>query len=446
MIDFVKLVINTKDLPARLLENQDLTFERKRDRYTSRRFRDLLLTVHDSGRVEVAGSLHKYWNHGAHNWNDFSRVDLWDTIHDFCGWLQVDPSECTLHNLEFGVNIPLPFSPPELLRDLLGYKTYSFGRVSVPNAGTYYQARTFDCYVKCYDKGAQYDRPGHLLRFEVKVKSMRFLSGANVRTLQDLLTGANLAVLGTMLFEAWEFVLVREHLPAAELTTNERDTVETVTTQDLKTIGRRQRYKLLKEYRTLVERTLHGNGTPPDGTPPDGTPPDRKKVVAGLIRDQWERLTKGDVCNDPHTSTNIDKIGRSQRLGIVCKRPEDAPPKPAPSPPPRQCKTTGIDITDQKSDSLFIGERTAKERADEVKKKLGSRRRNKRKRTYHPEDYYNAHNARNDDSNPRNNLKRRVDRILSQPSCIDPWQFIKFTSQQQSLYNHGRNSTPGAEV
>ncbi len=316
MIDFVKIWIYDEELTRQLLENARLGFQRGRDRYTSTPYKNLKFTLHDSGRTEIAGSLHKYFNDGAHNWNNFTRVDLWDTIHDLCQWLKIAPSQAELKNVEFGVNLTTPFSPPELLRDLIAYKSYSFGRVSVRNGGNYYQAKNFDCFVKCYDKGAQYERPGNLLRFEVKVKSMRFLHGADVRTLQDLMKAEKLATLGAMLSEAWELVLIRERLPATKLTANERDTVETVTTQDLKTIGRRQRYQLLKEYRTLVERTLHG-----DGTPPNGTPPDRKKVVAGLIRDKWQHLTKGDVCNDLQPA---EDAGRPD----VCNDPQPVAAKP----------------------------------------------------------------------------------------------------------------------
>jgi hypothetical protein len=444
MIDYVKITINNSHLHERLLKEQpgdvsDLTFERGRDRYTSHKYRDLLFTLHDSGRVELSGSLHKYWNQGVHNWNDFTRVDLWDTIHDLCQWLQIEPREGELHNIEFGVNLQLPFSPPELLRDLIAYKSYSFGRVSVPQGGTYYQAKNFDCFVKCYDKGAQYRRPDHLLRFEVKVKSMRYLHGANVRTLHDLLSGSNLAVLGAMLCEAWDFVLIRERLPATDLTAKERKVVETVTTTDLKTIDRKRRHELVRKYQSLVERILHGNGTPPN----------RKNVIAGLIREKWECLTKGDVCNDLQMLTNIDIYGRLQSSSIVCKRPGKVPPEPAPTPPPlppsapivRRCKTTGIDITNQRRDSVFIGEKKVEERPDEVKMKIGPRRRNRRKRTHHLETYYTAHHARNDDSNPRNNLNRRLRRILSQPCLFDPWEVIRLNPAQKAILD-SRNSTP----
>ena len=463
MIDYVKITINNNGLPERLRQNQHLNFERNRNRYTARKYRDLTFTVHDSGRVEVTGSLHKFWNDGAHNWNDFTRVDLWDTIHDFCRWLEVAPNECELHNVEFGVNLSTPFSPPELLRDLIAYKSYSFGRVSVRNGGTYYQAKNFDCFVKCYDKGAQYGRPDHLLRFEVKVKSMRYLSGADVRTLEDLMKADKLATLGAMLSEAWELVLIRERLPVAGLTAKERQIFETTTTTDLKTIDRKRRHVLLKDYRTLIERTLHG-----DGTPPDGTPPDRKKVVAGLIRDKWQHLTKGDVCNNPQPADGAGRpdvcndlqpvaveleTGRLQRSGIVCKRPDVPPAKTPPSPTTttatqpltktpilRRCKSTGIGIANQRKGSVFIGEKTAMEKPEEVKAKIGPRRINSRKLSCHDETYYTTHHARNDDSNTRNNTRRSIERAICQTPLFDPLEVLRLTPEQRQVMEYWKGT------
>ncbi len=416
MIDGVKIEIISPGLHERLLQDEELTFHRGRDRYTSEKYHNLVFILYDSGRVEIRGSLHKYWNQGAHNYNDFTRVDLWDTIHELCQRLQIEPAEAVLHNLEFGVNLSVPFSPSELLRDLIAYKSYPFGRVSVPNSSTYYQARNFDCYVKCYDKGAQYGRPENLLRFEIKVKSMRFLHRAGVKTLEDLMKAEKIATLGVMLSEAWQLVLIRERLPAAELTTKEGQVVETVTTTDLNKLDRRRRNELIKKYRAIVERTLYGNN--------------RKKTVTALICDKWEQLTKGgickdlaahpqqpaanpenpDVCNDLQHVAETPKTGRMQRLSIDCIRPGNqtelftftAPPTPP-------ATATLMTMTTAAADGCRI---------------------KKRKRDYHTEKYYISHNRRNARSNPANNLRRRVRRAITHTTLFDPQEVIRLMPDQ----------------
>lgn len=399
MIDFVKIEINEPGLHERLLQDEALTFHRGRDnRHTSKKCRDLVFILHDSGRVEIRVSLHKYWNQGVHNWNDFTRVDLWDTIHELCQWLQIAPAGAVLHNIEFGVNLQVPFSPPDLIRDLIAYKSYPFGQVSVPNGGTYYQSRTTDYYVKCYDKGTQYGRPENLLRFEIKVKSMRYLHRAGVRTLEDLMRAEKLTTLGGMLSEAWEAVLTREVLPAAELTTKEREVVETVRVTDLKELDRRRRSELIKRYRSVIERTLHQGG--------------RKNIVAALIGETWKRLTNPDVCNDLQHLAKTTETGRLQRLSIDCKRPGNVQlelfTSTTSTPPP----ATAILTSTTASDGYKI---------------------KKRKRDYHPAQYYIDHNRRNEKSNGPNNLYRQIVRPFKHPQCFDLSETLKLSPDQKAL-------------
>ena len=347
MIDFEKIWIYDEELTRQLLEDARLEFRRGRDRQTAKPYKNLKITLHDSGRVEIAGSLHKYFNDGAHNWNDFTRVDLWDVIHDLCLWVKIAPSQAELKNVEFGVNVVVPFSAQAFLSDLITYKNTAFEKIPVRKGGAAYQVPVFDYYVKCYDKGSQYDRGENLLRFEIKVRKMRYLKGAGVRTLQDLLTAQKLTVLGELLFKAWESVTVREPLPLGELTAKEQRIVEVVNSpHQLQQLNRNQRYDARKKYAQLVERHLR-----------TGRAANRKTIVAGLILDKWEQLTRNDVCTDLQPATHNSEKGRLHTLSIRCKRQEEetAPPPPttSPAPPVIACKISGVDITHQKRGSVL---------------------------------------------------------------------------------------------
>lgn len=45
-------------------------------------YNGLTFDIYNSGRVFISGSLHKYWNNGHHNHNDFSYTDVLSTIED----------------------------------------------------------------------------------------------------------------------------------------------------------------------------------------------------------------------------------------------------------------------------------------------------------------------------------------------------------------------------
>lgn len=412
MIDYVKVRINNLLLHQRLLHDARLTFYRGRDRYTSDKYHNLQFILHDSGTVEVKGSLHKYWNQGAHNWNDFTRVDLWDTIHELCQWLEIEPREAVLHNVEFGVNLTVPFSPKTFLADLIAYKKEPFGKVPVPKQGTYQQAATFAYFVKCYDKGSQYDRKENLLRFEIKVRVMRYLHGVEISTLHDLLIGSKLAALGVLLFDAWQSVLIREELPADKLTGKEQDIVKAVTDPSRwQQLTRKQRHTMKQTYTQLVEHHLHGDGTP-----------SRKTVVENLLREKWDQLLTGDVCNDLQPAANTNPKGRLQRSSIVCKRTDEEPAPPTTPQQSRHNHGTSRPVEQPAPPPPTTAQQ--------------QHRRHKRKRTHHPEEYYLKHNERNRRSNPPNNLRRSLQRAFDETTLFDPLEVIRLKPEQAQLLTY----------
>lgn len=441
MIDFVKVKIKTGRTGGVPLHEQISQWTKTpskdgRDCYKSDEYPAMIFTLYNSGQVDMEGSLHKYWNskqnQGAHNYNDFTRIDLYDTIYDICQRLQIAPAEAVLKNLEFGVNLQVPFSPPKLVRDLVAFKTEPFGRMYVRGEGTYYLADTEDYFVKCYDKGAHYkQRSKNIIRFEVKAVVMRCLKKAGVKTLEDLMKAEKLATLGKMLSEAWEFVLIRERPPADELTAKEREIVDRVLYADLEGIDHRRKYDLIKRYEAILERTLHQA--------------DRKTLVAVLIVEKWEQLTKGDLsdyqaahrsqpaatvanpdkcddplpaattgnpdfCSNPQQVAEIPEIGQMRHLSIAGICPNHQLELFTSSTPPPATAT--LTTTTTAADGCQI---------------------KKRKRDYHTEQYYIEHNRRNEKSNGPNNLFRRIVRPLKHPQFIDPMETLRLSPDQTVL-------------
>lgn len=199
MIDFTKIAINDHDLRLRLLNDKGLVFVRQSGKNATQ-LKNMTITVHDSGRVELSGSLHKYWNKGQHNYNDFGRLDLWDVVRELCDWLEIEPQMANIHNLEFGLNLIVKFDPSAFLGGLLTYKATSFCRTAITGKGFYKQAAQTQFIIKAYDKGKQFDRPDNILRFEMKVIKIEYLP--QIQTLADLMDSDKLTTLGALLADA----------------------------------------------------------------------------------------------------------------------------------------------------------------------------------------------------------------------------------------------------
>lgn len=412
MIDGTNIGIIDKELYQRLVHEAGDKTIRGRFRYKLPKHKNLHITLHDSGRVEVAGSLHTYWNDGAHNWNDFNRLDLWDTIYEFCQHYQITPSEAVLHNLEFGVNLVVPFNVEAFVGDLLSYKKVPFGREFIETEGTYYQCKVFGMYLKCYDKGTHYGRKENIFRFEVKVTAMRNLRSVGVRTLEDLLIPSKLAALGDLLFKAWNYVLIREQLPMALFTGKEQVIIEAVTyNHQWKNLSRNQRCQYRKEYGRIMERYLHQTGAA-----------NRKAIVETLLYEKWEQLMMNDVCNDLQPITaNTEKV-RMQHLSIVCKRTDEEPAPPTTPQQSRHNHGTSRPVEQPAPPPPTTAQQ--------------QQRRHKRKRTHHPEEYYLKHNERNRRSNPPNNLRRSVQRAFDETTLFDPLEVIRLKPEQVQLLTY----------
>lgn len=154
-------------------------------------YKDFTFTLnrHNNGKDDkrtLVGSLHKSWNDGKHNYNGFSFQNVVAVIKDLQDKIGIDPRKCRLNNIEFGVNVTVDFNPEELLRDLIHHLQSPFVRM---NKGIGRSAEHMQYFIKIYNKGLQYSLPYHVLRIEIKVRTMDYLHSKGIRlyTLADLL-------------------------------------------------------------------------------------------------------------------------------------------------------------------------------------------------------------------------------------------------------------------
>ncbi len=169
-----------------------------------------------SGRIEVRGSLHKYWS-GNHNGGAFPRWAVAQAVHRLAAELKFNPVQGVLHNVEYGANVPTPTPAKELLCRMMLHSRKG-GPAKVPGTshnqhGIMREVVAQRYYLKAYDKEAQLDDSsgdttgGEAARVELKICTMEQLKQAGVRTLADLAHPAKLEAMGKILFAQWDSLL-----------------------------------------------------------------------------------------------------------------------------------------------------------------------------------------------------------------------------------------------
>jgi len=213
----------------------------------------------------IQGSLHKFSNNGKHNHNDFTYSRLKETLDDIRDKFSLDLSKCKLQNLEVGLNIVPCINTTELLESIVLHKGKEFKHMSIQN-GNYRQAIHAAYYLKAYDKGLQYNLPGQLFRWEVKLMRSELIKKFRVTYLSDLYNKKNLERLLKELIKKWQETLVLDttikaiDLPGIDYTKLQSWRYNDYWVRLKKNYTGNNRYlftKELNEYKNIVQR--HSN-------------------------------------------------------------------------------------------------------------------------------------------------------------------------------------------
>jgi hypothetical protein len=232
MIDYVKLDISFDS--KYVLQNKDLSFYTpfnketgESKRWKTAEFKNMIFISKgsDESYMEVQGSLHKYLNEGKHNYNDFCYSELAATIMDFCCQFGINPKEARIQNLEFGVNLIVPFNPtPFLKNNIINFKGQSKSRSGpIEGKGYYIQFEKTNYIVKIYDKGSQYCQEENILRVEVKTKKMNHIKSTGIKTLADLSDLSKVKKLVPILKTAFEGLLIFDPIDSNKLESDETE-------------------------------------------------------------------------------------------------------------------------------------------------------------------------------------------------------------------------------
>jgi len=236
MFDGFKATIYDNLTYERLLKNPPFELFEHTSRITgevnySGEFKGLKVQIFTSGRIQIVGSLHKYYNDGFHNWNDFPVSDLKDVLNSLQSDLAINPVKAFINNLEFGVNIVTPFCPNGLINDLLCFKWAQFNLMGVKGQGQGKECKSFGQYiVKIYNKGLQYDQPQNILRIEKKIVTM-FALKFGLLNLSDLINPDLWEHCKNELINMVIDILINEPIDIDTLTKNEQRIYNTVVNQ-----------------------------------------------------------------------------------------------------------------------------------------------------------------------------------------------------------------------
>lgn len=147
--------------------------------------------IYETGTITINGSLHKYYNSGAHNYNDFDFNAFLGVLNDLKQKFNLDLNNCILRCLEIGINITPPKTTNEILRYCFLHKTKNFEYRINSDEGKYIQCEHTQYFIKIYNKALHYKSKGfdinnEILRFEIKYTKMERLNKLGVFNLNDI--------------------------------------------------------------------------------------------------------------------------------------------------------------------------------------------------------------------------------------------------------------------
>lgn len=189
MIDFIKihgLAANA----SKILKNGCLTFPLSNiattgevlNRWQVAQCNGLTFKV-KGNNVRLEFSPHKFFEGGKTNFRDFHVTDIQDVIAEISETFEFDPEKSGLNFIEIGVNVRTDIDPNKIINCLVAYKNLPFKLLDIngKGRGVICNSQQFD--IKIYNKGLQFGLNYYLLRFEVKVKRMKFLEQYGIKSL-----------------------------------------------------------------------------------------------------------------------------------------------------------------------------------------------------------------------------------------------------------------------
>lgn len=382
----------------------------------------------ENGVISIDGSLHKNYNGGEHNYDDFTFGMLLAEITKLKNKFGLDPSKVRLNGIEFGVNINPSFNPNDFIDSLLCYKYKRFDRdrQKGKNVASIHSEQYTS---KIYNKGQQYGLSENILRFEIKITRMVKLEAYGIHFLEDLTDRSKLASLKPLLLDVFDNIIYCDDTIDYSFF-SKRDAV-------LLQKGNNDRYwenhklqtgsnssKLVRQYQRLIrdygKQNFH--------------------LVRALISDKWDYLIN---CDEIRVITDHDTATRPNRIRVFTNparipvefentsfytlgndveliQPNEVQTK--------RCIITGHDISMQKPGSRFLNKKGLKhlykndrKAYDQLLLEIPPKW---HKETLDIQFYKIAHHTRDLYTNSRNYNQKAIKKLCSQPALFNNYDLI----------------------
>lgn len=134
------------DIPSEAVQDSDILEFKRYGNGERANYKGLIIT-RDNLSCSVRGSLHKYFNDGKHNYNDFTLSDFINTVSDLEKTLNINAETTRIGRVEAGVNIDLDTDIDEFIGSVILFNNTI--PVSTPQ-GIVFQFREYD--IKIYKK------------------------------------------------------------------------------------------------------------------------------------------------------------------------------------------------------------------------------------------------------------------------------------------------------
>lgn len=277
-IDFLKLLSTSEKIRKQLQEHPELTWkmgvEKIRSNYTGEirttviKEVDGILVHFQENKVEILIKPHYLYNDNKHNANDFDVDSCIAILQKFSKRFFLDPSELSVVNVEYGVNIQTTLD----IRMLIGSLEYHHKNRFITDSQHAFSKKSasigannrFSSYkmIKAYAKCIQYPEytSGNVFRFEVKSKKSKFINSLGIFSLEDLLHPKKYLPLGSSLKEEFKKVIFLDRqLDTSVYSSLERQKIISYTNpnvwEEFKNLHRNTFLNHKKRYEALASRS-----------------------------------------------------------------------------------------------------------------------------------------------------------------------------------------------
>ncbi|MFZ4799473.1 MAG: hypothetical protein ACOYMA_18380 [Bacteroidia bacterium] len=352
-------------------------------------YNGLRLNRNPDGGYCINGSLHKFSNDGLHNANDYFLSDFKNTLNRLFDDIGLNPDITNVNGFEFGVNIKLPMNPNNTLNRLILHKSNA-GAVQKNYKEFGYKNYSFKIYNKSELTDIEPYQYENIMRVEVKVYRMEHVKKVlTYKRLSDLLDVAVWERLETLLIETVNECLIVDFSEKEKNKLSEKEK-----NKYLKYINRTYWIDLhndLKKYSRERERCnkfvkLHSKST---------LKTDIINLISVKCKELRDEKTTNEIIKKWDKLTVFETEKKIQKCPKLTTRINEqfSPSDTYENDNVKCCKSCGKIIQNPRVNQSYCSAKVV--------------------------GYNQAHKCRNSNSNPRNNAKKTIRRILSIPLMFD---------------------------